>query len=177
MCPGAPATTTGGTATGADGLCPDHGEVDACCCFDPETLDAGHRPVVCGRHFICPEIVLPGGLESTELEDCAVAIDCALAALGAGETGTIRWRRPNDFGEDSVRIDLVGDGTAFRAVRIEGDPGWIVEPVERYTLHDAALFASCARSTSLDDRVACLLRALEGGASEMCTMPDSRYDF
>lgn len=173
VCPGDPGTSTGGTGPMSAGLCPDHPQVDACCCFDPQDPGVNPYKVVCGQHFLCQEVVAWSDdafaqPEDSSVNDCAPAIDCALEALRKGEPGTIRLKEPNGYGEEVVLFHLVGDGTAFRSGYYSKDLSWDIYPVERYKLRDPAQYADCAAHAEVMARYGCLKAALGGEPLEVC---------
>lgn len=159
-CPGEPATSTHGAPVepteGASELCPDHPEVDACCCFAP---DFPLPAVVCERHDLCPQIVVGDSYyASSEFTTaCPAEIDCALAALIAGKPGTLRWIDPTgDEGRlELMEIHLLGDGTAMISYFLQQDLGCSGD-VTRHKLRERSVFQHCAEQATAVERFACL---------------------
>lgn len=173
MCPGYPPYSSPGPATseptGASTVgCPEHAHVDACCCFVSGFPAAG---VVCGRQELCQEIVVASDVPNSAQETtaCPQAIDCALAALVAGEPGTLRWRVDSHWGQEVMELHLVGDGTAYTSYLYEQDVGCAGSFVERRELRAASYFADCAGKPGALDRFACVRDPLgPGDIVEQC---------
>lgn len=158
MCPGDPPTSTSGSGAPDDPtedtseLCPEHTQVDACCCFEIgwPTID-----VVWGRRDLCQQIVISVDDRWEDTTACPAAIDCALAALLAGTPGTIRWIKQFGFSLEIGELHIVGDGTVFIYDHLEEDLG-CSGFVERRKLRNKTFFEGCALEASALDRFACV---------------------
>ncbi len=170
-CLGAPATSTAGIDPRSDLSCPDHGPANTCCCFED---NGWHVNNVCEQHFPCPEIVVSRCYDGTQCDlfeqliDCPEAVDCALATLAAGGTGTLQWKIYNDVGAEEMQLHLIGDGTAFRYWTYYFDLGCEVDPFTRNTLWPPSYFAECATKPSVFQRFACVQGAFTGAPLETC---------
>jgi hypothetical protein len=186
------ATTDPGTGTtdGSEtaGACADHDLVDACCCFfvsDPG--DGGPTPptieVGCGDQPLCPSFeILCGDPEdfmsstpcSATTDDAA--LDCALAALAAGKSGSLQFelRHPmgGGFWGDTLQYYLRGDGTVFQFSRGYSDSASSAK-VSHRTLKPAAIFSDCLGADSIEAKATCMQEATTDDVLEQCIDSDA----
>lgn len=178
-----PDTSTGTETAGA---CADHGEVDDCCCFSvSDPGDMGTTPptfaVGCGDAQLCPSFEVLCGepddfLSTTPCSSTSddAALDCALAALAAGEPGSlqIELRNPmgGDFWGDTLHYYVRDDGTAFQLSRGFLDSGSWGDVAHRQ-LKPADFFTDCLSADSVEAKVTCLQEATSGDVLEQCIEP------
>lgn len=172
------ATDTGpttGEPTGEPVLgCPDHENVDACCCFlrseapnnDVENVCAAGQPPLCPAvTFTCAVPDSPDAPCETVFDEAAV--DCALNALAGTKPGVLSIGYSGNVWGSGFDYALQGDGTTY-LVHLEGeDLGNAFEPTGRFTLKPPAFFTDCL-TKSLGERSICLREAVMGEISEVC---------
>lgn len=171
-----------GTDTATGGACDEHEIVDACCCFELDPGDEFTRPVVeigCGGSQLCPKVAIscedPNDPDGPGKGPCAstadeAPLDCALAALAAGEPGSLNIELSGGIWSETLHYYLRGDGTVFHyAERVE-DSYLQVEAVEHRALKPPSFFTDCSSMDSVEAKVACLQDAAAGEVFEQCTV-------
>ncbi len=170
--------STEGTATDPTGgpapvACPEHGKVDACCCFEAKPVDAPrYVEVVCPATALCDIVEFEcDDLDVICTTTTAPALECALTALSAG-TGTglveVHYNIGSGYGDTRIKVYMQGDGTAYIVNREALDLSDVHNPTGRFDLKPKAYFDDCLAAMTDDEKAKCLMTVHDGELTEQC---------